>query len=157
MSVLNPVRLSQVLPLQAAKLNVSAMNTLLGGSGRVLVAKGNRITDPFPDVNGSGYAARVVLMGRNDTPPEFLDMTVPFYFNVKVEVKPGLGDVNIICDNLHQEIYKLLQDTTITMSSNDQLFKTWRKWVSTQTRYDEAVGCYYHTAVYQTIVTPKQD
>lgn len=155
MSVLTPVRTSQVLPLQASKL--SSMSTLLGGSGRVLVAKGNRITDPFPDVDANGYASRIILMSRNDTPREYLDMTIPLYFNVKFEVKPALGDVNIICDNIHAEIYTLLQDTTITMTSNDQLFKTWRKWVSTQVRYDEAVGCYYNTAVYQTILTPKQD
>lgn len=158
MSVLTPVRLDQMLPLQQALLDVSDMQTFLGGTGRVLVAKGNLITDAFPSVDGNGFAARVVLMLRNDAPREFLDMTIPLYFNVKLEVKPGpRDDVNALCAYGHMQIYSLLQDTTISPSDSDQLFKTWRQHLSQQVRYDEAVGCSYQTAVYQTILTPKRD
>lgn len=157
MSVLNPVRVSEILPLQQQKIEGSTIAQLLGDRGRVYVAQGNVVRSAFPDPDSEGFAGRVVLMQRNDSPREFLDMTIPYYFNVKVEIVPGqYDDVNIICDNIHKTIYELLQDTTISPDGSTQIFKTWRKWVSTQVRYDQAVGCYYQTAVYQTILTPNQ-
>ncbi len=155
--ILNPPQISEVLPKVQALLDVSSMQSILGGTDRVVVAKGDTILEAFPDVDNEGFAARIVLVNRDDSPSEFLDMTVPVYWNLRVDVKcSDQSDPNIITGYIQKESYKLLQNTTLSLEYSDQVFKVWRKSCSQKCRLDDA-GYYYRASRWQTILTTKRD
>ncbi|MEO9884249.1 MAG: hypothetical protein ABJG33_01285 [Balneola sp.] len=155
--ILDPPQISEVLPQAKVLLDVASMQTILGGTGRVLVAKGDTVIEEFPSVDETGFAARIVLMYRNDSPTEFLDQTIPVYWNLRVDVKcSDQADPNIITDYIQKEAFKLLQDKTLTLSYAEQLFKVWRKTCSQKCRLDDQ-GWYYKASKWQTILTTKRN
>ena len=99
-------------------------------------------------------AGRIVLMTRNDSPREYLDMTVPVYWNLRIDMIKGQSDANIFLNYVQELCYGLLQDKTVSLTSSDVLFKIWRQNLSQQVRRDQE-GWYYLSAIYQTILTPK--
>lgn len=155
MSVLSPVRIDELLPAVKSLVDVTEVHTLLGGTGRVLVAQGDSVSEAFPTTDSTGFAARIILMNRNDSPREFLDMTIPVYWNLMVEVIPGGGYADAISNYIQRVCYMLLQHQTVTLTYSDVLFKIWRQSLSTQVRRDSS-GLFYQTAIFQTILTPKQ-
>jgi len=155
MSVLTPVRVDELLPAVKTLVDISAVQSILGGSGRVFVSQGDSLLpdEEFPSVDANGMAGRIVLMTRNDSPREYLDLTVPVYWNLRIDMIKGQSDANIYLNYVHGLIYGLLQEKKVTLSSSEVLFRIWRQTLSQQVRRD-AQGFYYLAAIYQTILTP---
>jgi len=156
MSVLTPVRVDELLPAVKSLVDVASIQTALGGTGRVYVAQGDSLLsdEEFPSIDANGMAGRIVLMTRNDSPREYLDMTVPVYWNLRIDMIKGQSDANIFLNYVQELCYGLLQDKTVSLTSSDVLFKIWRQNLSQQVRRDEE-GWFYLSAIYQTILTPK--
>lgn len=155
--ILTPPRISEVLPGIQALLDVNSMQTILGGTGRVVVAEGDTIRESFPTVDENGFAARIVVMNRNDSPSEFLDQTIPVYWNLRVDVKCSEeSSPNIITDYIQTEAFSLLQNQSLTLEYAEQVFKIWRKTCYQQCRLNDD-GSYYKASKWQIILTTKRD
>lgn len=155
---LTPPRADEVLPRAAALLNVTGITTLIG-TGNIYHTKGNALGEAFPDVDGDGRAGRIVLMAVNpQVHVDYIDKSLNFRFKVRADWKCGPNDnPDAFLANLQGEIYKALQQKSITLNYAKQLYGLWRLNNPVNVLYEKEHDFYYQASEWSVLLTSKDN
>lgn len=151
-----PPRTSEVLPKVKDLLAAGAgLTTVLGGSGRVFVSKGNRFVESPPPADNW---RRIVLFlpKRMLDQPEHLDRVTSLVFYVRADVMAPDGaafDPHLAIDVIQEEAFKLLEGKSISMTYAKQAMRIHRVGRSNGVFQDPDDGFWFASCKYKTVLS----
>jgi len=153
---ITPPKVTEVLPaVKNQVLNVASIITLLGGE-HIYVAEGDSLAVPYPASStlASGGIGRIVLIERDDYKKEYLDKSINYMFNVRVDFKAGSGDSpRVYIENVQEAIFELLQWKLLTMTKAKQIYNLYRQKRSVKVLYEKEENFYYSSSVWSILLT----